>query len=319
MVFAMCCHIIFHKTDNRKAIELYRCTSVGIETTWKNLINTATIELPRNIKDFDKHKVKEVFKRGDAVTIKLGYNGILNEEFTGYITNVSADIPIKIKLEDEMYKIKKLPVNYASNDCYLPNFIKEAAKGYQLDVAEYNIGSLRFPNTTLGEVLQKLKDDFNLYSYFQKGKLVVGKIYSDDQQTHNINLERIVENNLEYKTADDKSIKLIAKSTLVKGEKIQIEIGDKDGEVRELAYFNITNKEDLKAIAQKDYDKYMSDGFDGNIETFGNQFINHGDKLNIESNIYTDRNGQYYCDSVTVDWQQSYYHRKIEVGQKVTK
>ncbi|MFN8238639.1 MAG: hypothetical protein U0T77_10765 [Chitinophagales bacterium] len=318
MLLAMCCHIIFSRTDTRPELNLYKVSSVNIESSWKNLTDKCTIKLPRKLKDFDKYKVREVFKRGDAVTVYLGYNGKLVKEFAGYITSVSADVPVVITCEDEMYKLKSVNVNFSNNNCYLPDLIKTIAPGYQYDVAEYNIGSVRFPKTTVAQVLQKLKNDYGLYSYFQNGKLTVGKIYSDQQKQVDINLEKIVSNNLNYKTKDDKRIKLTATSTKIKGDKIEVTIGDADGEERQLTYFNITSESDLKKLAQKDYDKYMADGFDGDIETFGLPFIQHGDKLNITSNIYSDRNGLYYCDGVTTNWQKSTYRRKSVVGQKVT-
>jgi hypothetical protein len=217
-----------------------------------------------------------------------------------------------------MYLIKKLPVNYSSNNCFLPDFIKKVAPGYAVDVAEYNIGSVRFSKVTLGEALQKLKDSFGFYAYFQRGKLVVGKVYSDQQNTHDINLERVVANDLEYKTGTEKSIKLTATSTLVGGKKITIDIGDKDGEVRQLSYFNIQNESDLRKIAQKDYDRMTADGFEGNLEIIATKDIQHGDKINITSDVYSDRNGQYYCVSVSVKWEEAVYHKTLEIGKKVT-
>lgn len=318
MYLAMCCHIIFGNTSTHKELNLYRCSAVKVESSWKNLTDKCTITLPRKLKDFDKYKVKEIFKRGDAVTVHLGYNGKLEKEFTGYIVSVSADVPIVITCEDEMYKLKKVNVNYSKSDCYLPDLIKEIAPGYQYDVAEYHIGSVRFAKTTVAQVLQKLKNDYGFYSYFQNGKLVVGKIYSDQQNKVDVNLERIIENNLEYKTKDDKSIKLTATSTKIKGDKIEVVVGDQDGEDRQLSYFNIQNQADLKKLAQKDYDKYMADGFDGSIKNIGTPRISHGDKLNITSNIYSDRNGLYYCDGIVCEWQKSTYRRTIEIGQKVT-
>ena len=318
MLLALCAHIIFGKTETRSEINLYRVSSVEVESSWKNLTDKCTITLPRKLKDFDKYKVREVFKRGDSVTVNLGYNGKLVQEFKGYIVSVSADIPVKIVCEDEMYKLKSLPVNYATNNCYLPDLIKTIAPGYQYDVAEYNIGSVRFPKTTVAQVLQKLKNDYGFYSYFQNGKLTVGKIYADQQKTVDIDLEKIITNNLEYKTKDDKRIKLTAVSTKIKGDKIEVSIGDQDGEERQLTYFNITNESDLRKLAQKDYDKYMADGFEGTIDDFAIQQPKHGDKLNITSQLYPERKGLYYCDSVTTKFEKAIYHRTLNVGQKVT-
>lgn len=317
MVLAMCCHIVFSANDFRKEINLHRCTSVEIESSWKDLTDRATITLPRNIKDFDKLNVKQVFKRGDKVTISLGYNAQLNKEFTGYITEVSADIPITIKLEDEMYKLKSMPVNYASNNCYLPNLIAEIVPGYKTDVAEYNIGSVRFSQTTIAQVLKKLQEEFNLYAYFSNNKLIVGKIYADNTATHDIELDKVPENNLKYKSKEDKSLKLKATSILKGGDKIEVEIGEDGENQRQYTYYGITNKSDLKALAQKDYDKIMADGFEGDIQIFGTPFITHGDKANLTSIIYPDRNGLYYTDKTKTIWENARFRRTVTVGDKV--
>lgn len=318
MVLAMCCYIIFPATDKRSEINIYKATAVHIESSWKNLTDTAEITLPRNIRDFDKMKISEVFKRGDKVIVHLGFNGVLTEEFRGYIISASADIPVLIKCQNEMWNLKKQAVNISMNNCYLPKLIQAIAPGYEYSVSEYNIGSVRFAKTTAAAVMQKLRDDFGIYCFFRGNTLCAGKVYSGDAVTRNVNLERIVSNNLTYKTKDEKSIKLTATSTLVGGDKITVELGEKDGEPRDFSYFNIQNKTDLKAIAQKDYDKIMADGFEGDIEVFGNQEIRHGDKLNISSIIYPDRQGLYYADTVTTDWKSTIYHRTVEVGQKVT-
>lgn len=317
MVLAHTCHIIFPETDKRPEISLYRATSVAIESSWKNLTATAEITLPRNIRDFDKMKVSEIFKRGDKVIINLGSNGINKEEFRGYIISASADIPVVIKCQDEMWQLKKRPVNISISDCYLPNLIRTVAPGYDYSVSEYNIGSIRFAQTTAAAVLQQLRDDYGIYCFFRNNTLCAGKIYSDNAVTRNVALERIVNNSLTYKSKDEKSIRLTATSLLVGGEKLKVEIGEKDGEPRDFSYFNIKSSEDLKKLAQNDYDRIMADGFEGNIEVFGIQEISHGDKLNITSILYPDRNGLYYADGIVVNWKSATFHRTVEVGQKV--
>ena len=114
----MNCRITLPATDNRGELILKKIQSVRIESSWKRLTDTAEITLPRKAIHLDQGKVKvsfkqvkEWFRRGDPVLIELGYNGNYEIEFAGYITHVSADIPIKIKLEDEMYQLKKLPVH----------------------------------------------------------------------------------------------------------------------------------------------------------------------------------------------------------------
>ncbi len=87
----MSADILFKEFEGQKAIRIIKPSAVHIESGWKMLTDTASITLPRNVKDFDKLKVKEIFKVGRPVEIKLGYNGENATEFTGYITKTSAD------------------------------------------------------------------------------------------------------------------------------------------------------------------------------------------------------------------------------------
>ena len=111
MTVAMVSKIVFAETDTHGEIVIRKCNSVKIESSWEILTDTATIVLARNVKDFDKLNVKQIFKKGDPVEIYLGYDENLLLEFTGFISEVSADIPIKIKCDDYMYLLKKHPVN----------------------------------------------------------------------------------------------------------------------------------------------------------------------------------------------------------------
>ena len=126
MVLAMNCKITFPPTERHKeTFVLKKVISVNIESSWKYLTDKATIELPRksiplfaenNRTNYYSHK--EYIKQGDPIKIELGYNGNLEQEFVGYITQIMDGIPVIMKLEDEMYQLKKQAVNIAlSNRC----------------------------------------------------------------------------------------------------------------------------------------------------------------------------------------------------------
>ena len=158
----MTAKITFAKTDTRKEIVIKKINSVKIESSWKMLTDKATIILPRNVKFFNKNNIKAVFKKGDKVKIELGYNGNLVTEFEGYITKVSADIPIKVECEDEMYQLKKLPVNISLKKTSLKNLISKIVPGYSVDALEVEIGSQRHPKTTVAKVLKYLQEEYSL-------------------------------------------------------------------------------------------------------------------------------------------------------------
>lgn len=314
-------HIIFPKNTRREALELWRVNSASVSSAWNKQTDTAELILPRNIIDFDKQKVNDYFRVGDKVEFHLGANtDDYIQEFKGYVTSVSADIPVTIKCEDEMWKLKQLPVNVSQKQTTLPKLLRAIAPNYTIDALEVELGTVRFRKTTVAEVLSKLKSDFGLNSYFDGDTLVVGKIYQDNTKTIDLHLEKdVLKNNLEYKNKDDVKVKLKAISTTATGEKIEVEVGEEGGTQIQLSYFNVSSKSALEKLAKVDLEKYNQAGFKGDVEVLGNVDVKHGDKANISSDLYPERNGLYYIDEVGVKFIDSPVFRKIlKIGRKAT-
>lgn len=329
--YVMICRITFPKNKNRSEIVLRSIESVRIESSWKLLTDVANITLPRKVirKVFDKKNVRQVFRRGDKVIIELGYynpeaeNKGLIKEFEGYITEVSADIPIKLKCEDEMWKLKQLPVNYSNANITLEKLLKDIAPGYEIDANEgEQLGSVRFSETTVSEVLEKLQQEKGIYSYFKSGKLISGKIYADDTdvEKHDFHLERnAVSNNLQYRRGEDIKILIIARA-IIKGQKTEFKIGDAGGDVYKLNYtgHEVIAKSDLKRKAEADYKKKKTDGFDGSFTGFGIPSVHHGEKVDLYSRLYGDRNGFYYSEGVNKSFNKGGYRQEIKLGGNVS-
>jgi len=319
MTLAMTAEVIFHATASRGALVIQQVTEITTESSWKELTDRATITLPRKIKLFEKAKVRQLFRRGDAVTISFGYNGQNQVEFTGYITEVSADIPIKIKLEDEMWKLKQLPVNFSSPNISLKDLLTQILPGYKIEALQgVALGGVRFSKTTVSQVLEKLQTDWGLYSYMKRKKLMVGIYYADDLQHIKFHLERnSVSNSLNYKRKEDVSIRIKAISTLPNGVKLEVEnIGDKDGEDRQLSFYNITVLAELERLGQMEYEKYKQDGFDGSFTAFGIPAAHHGQTADLESSLYEDRSGSYYIDSINKSFGKGGIRQEIQLGQR---
>ncbi|PCI11865.1 MAG: hypothetical protein COB73_00740 [Flavobacteriaceae bacterium] len=320
MILAMVARITFLATDNREEIVIRKPNAVKIESSWKMLTDRASIVLPRNVPYFEKHKIKDVFRKGDPVLIELGYNGFLNVEFEGYITRVSANIPITIECEDEMYQLKKILVNLSLPKTSLKALLQQIIPGYDIDALEVEIGAQRFPKTTVAKVLDYLQKDYSLYSYMKGKQIVCGKIYADnsDDEVVKIHLEKnVVSNELNYKHKEDVIIRITAVSTLPDGRKIEVTVGDEDGEERQLSYYGIEIEAELETIAKEDLKKYKVDGFDGSIKLFGDPVIKHGQKVELKSDLYPDRNGTYYVERTKVDFNDTpQFRRTIQLGDK---
>jgi hypothetical protein len=319
MTVAMVSKIVFATTATHEEIVIRKCNSVRIESSWELLTDTAVIVLPRNVKDFEKMNVKTIFKKGDPVEIYLGYDEKLLLEFTGFISEVSADIPVKIKCDDYMYLLKKHAVNISMRSTKLGDLIKAIIPpGIECDVADINIGTKRFPNTTAAKILEELQGN-NIFSYFKGKKLIVGKIYSDDASEPVVFnfTKNVIDNALQYKNKEDVIIKIIANSTLPKGKKLKVEFGDDFGTEQHLSYYNITLEAELLKLAKADYEKFKVDGFEGHITVFGIPSVTHGMKAQILSHQYPDRKGLYFIKKVVKEFDDSpKYHQTIDLDKK---
>ncbi|MEH6405767.1 MAG: hypothetical protein V7767_00655 [Leeuwenhoekiella sp.] len=321
MTVAMIAKIVFPPTEARpEQVTVRQVESVTIESSWELLTDTAVITMPRNVKFFEKRKVREVFRNGDPIEIWLGYDDDRNliKEFTGYILNVSADIPITIKCEDKMYELKKHSVNYAMKTNKLQDLIKDIIpEGMNTDVADMELSKARFPNTTAAKVLEQLQES-NIYSYFKGNQLVVGKIYTDDEEPPVVfNFSRnVVDNALQYKLKDDVLVLIKATSTLPKGKKVNVEFGDKGGVHQNLAYYNIASKDELLKLCKLDYEKFKKDGYQGDLNVFGTPSVRHGMKAKVLSDLYPDRDGTYWIKRVTKSFNNNGFRQALNLDQR---
>lgn len=320
MVLMMTSKIVFHANDRRDAIILHQVSEIEFESSFKDLTDRGFLILPRKVKFFNKNNVKELFRRGDAITINFGYNGNNLKEFDGYITEVSADMPIVIKFEDEMYKIKMIPVNFSDPNTTLENLLRKTIPGYQIDAIQgVQLGGIRLANTTVGPVLAKLLSDWGLYTYMDGKKVVCGKYYADDDsEMVKFHLERnCVSTDLNYRKKEDVLLKIKCVSTLVNGQKITIDnIGDPNGTERVLTFYNIEVEAELEKLGLMAYKQYKQDGYDGSFTGFGTPSVKHGMKCEVISNLYRERSGIYYIERVVKNFGAGGIRQEITLGEK---
>ena len=88
-------------------IKIDGVTAVEFEQSVDTIGGQAKITLPRNMQRKDGKKLLDTVRTGDRVTIKLGYNGKLNTEFTGYISHIGDGTPLVIECDDPWYTFKK--------------------------------------------------------------------------------------------------------------------------------------------------------------------------------------------------------------------
>lgn len=325
--------VVFPSNERRKEITIRRISEATIESSWKTICDTGELILPRNVKDFDSQKVKDVFRRGDKIEIYLGYgmDEDLKLEFSGYINKVSANYPISLQLEDEMWRLKQIKVNYSARDIKLKAFIQKFVKDYPIDIdADVSLGAVRFSKVTLGEVFKKLQDDFSLYAFIRNGKLTIAKPYSDATEViPEFDLERnCVSNDLNYLSKEERLVKIIGTSMQKlakavkkreKDKKLKFEWGEADATETINWTFNVTTLKDLEREVKRMYQDRKKEGWDGSFTTFGFPSLQHGQKVKLTSSLYPDREGIYYADGLKKTFNRNGYRQEPTLGPAYNK
>lgn len=305
-------------------IEFDFVNDIQIKSSWKYLTDTAIIKMPKKVivtKNGVKRSLKDVIKKGDKVIIRLGYSdGFMNTEFTGYVSSFTNSIPTVIECQDEMYNFKqKSNINKSWSSATLEDIVSHIAGVVPYEVKEIELGAFRISNVNAAEVLYKIRE-YGIYAYFRSETLHVGFRYpTNGYSIVNYDFQTNVPdkgNDLKFTSKDDIKIKLKATSILPTNEKIEIELGDPDGALRTLHYYNLSESE-LRSTANRDFEDLKYDGLKGSFISFGYPFVRHGDVVSLVDGYYPDNNGAYFVDEVITSVSVTGgFKRKITLGKK---
>lgn len=319
MSYMMCSRITFPANDRREELVIHLVTSVHVESSWKMLTDTAEIVLPRKIRYFDKKGVKELLHPGDAVKVEMGYAGGLCTEFEGYILSISYGIPITVRCEDEMYRLKRKKVSYSARNGKLSSLLKEIAEGYEVQTnIDMELGAMRYVNLTVAQILDDLQQKTNLYSYFVGKTLHCGNVYTENAASESIRVE--LEKNAVSQDLNETNGEYQVKAISIGagGQKLEATAGTEGGEVYCLTYNekekHLTQK-GLEELATHYYEGLKKQKFKGGVELFGIPVVHHGMQVELSSTLTPEVNGTYFVEKVTKDFSDNAtYRQKIELG-----
>lgn len=287
--------ISFPAAHGRASIDIRRFIDVTMESGFRMLTGTAEIRFPRNMRSFDKKRVNEMFQKGDPVNIMLGYDGNEYEEFSGYVLQVSTGFPVVIKCEDEMYNLKRKTVSVSKRSSTLKELLNEIASGYQILCDDAQIGSVRYSDMLVSEILDDLKQKLGFNTYFRGKTLVCGRTSIDGGEHVKVVIEKQANDTLKEKSIEKVYVRV--ESLQKNGKMLKVDKGEKNSNGIIIKQPNLTEIE-IKKIVNATYEKALAPGLDGELTLFGIPRLQHGMIADLESTLYPEKNGSYYIDSV---------------------
>ena len=304
-------------------------SEVEIIKSIEELSDTATIKMPSKFivrQNGEEKLVENALKVGDKVSIKLGYEekyeGV---EFTGFVVAIGSKIPLEIKCEDAMWLLRRKNITHAFNDkTPLKTILQKVVENTEIELSDkipdIEVEKFIIRNANGTQVLQKLKEHLALSIYLDSE----GKLYAGLEQLNNLHKEAIydlnynlVENNLEYKTAEQKRLRIKYTYMDSKNKKKSVEVGDKDGELRTFHTSIISDEKKMEEMAHAEMQKLKYDGFEGSVKSFLIPFSTNGMTAVIKDKEHPNREGKYFIKKVVTSFGSNGARREISISNKL--
>lgn len=231
-----------------KSTKTWRFDKVaGVEITRDidTLTDTCVVTLPKKVRWLGESSLP--IKRGDEVSVWLGYDDELQFAFRGFITTIGLKNPTEIHCEDYMFLFKSRD---AKKIAYKAATIEQVLRDQNLGVkykvfGEQHIGQFRVTASTVTELLGQLKDQGGIRSFFRiedgEPVLYCGVLFERDTKCRQVfatGVNLIDDAQLDVQNAADVKIKIRAISLRPNNKRIRVDVGDADGQRRTLHTYN---------------------------------------------------------------------------------
>lgn len=284
------------------------------------LTTTCKLTLPRKVKW--RGETSNPIKRGDKISVWLGYDDNLQLAFSGYVLRKGFKAPIEIFCEDEMFMLKQKPcVKKSYKNVDIQTLLKDQNLPYDIKVlGEQNIGQYRANFETVAELLAHLKEN-SIRTFFRiedgKPVLYCGVLFDHGNEMRQVfatGVNIISDSSLDEQNAEDVKIKLKVVSLQSDNKKkVKVEVGDADGENRTLHCYGKTEAE-AKAWGEQELERLKRDGLTGSFQTFGHVLLDVLDIIGIK--IDGERKGKYQVQKNTITFGSSGFRQDITLGAR---
>lgn len=294
-----------------------------------DLVDTAIIKLPTKFKIKQNNVLKfteEAIKVGDKIAITVGYeNKYSATEFVGYVKKIKPTVPIEIHCEDAMWLLrrenKSKAWNKATNLKEVLSFIIENTPiKLSNNIPDIPLDNYIIKNANGAQVLQNLKKNLRLTAFINDAN----ELYCGLQQLTNIGQEvgydlnyNLIENNLEFKTKEERKIKVRYTYTDEEGNKKEAEFGDTGGALRTYRTAIVSDVKILEQLAQTEINKLKFDGLEGSVKTFLIPYATRGMKAKMIDQEHTNREGFYFINKVKTTFGTAGGRREVTIGTKL--
>ncbi|MFC5408004.1 hypothetical protein ACFPMF_01695 [Larkinella bovis] len=305
--------------------------SVTVESSVDALVDTCTITLPGMIRN-KAYQIEDKIKRGDKVAVKLGYDGNLSTEFVGYLRAIYPNTPMKLEFEDAIFLTRKdikdktfAKTNVVEILQYVVDELNKQLSPNQQFKVVTDMKGLQFDKFTIlrangFQVLDKLKQETGLAIYAKENELHCHLKYTEKTGSVTYDFTRNLEesSDLQYVKKEDTKVLVKVIGRTKKGANIEVEVGEKGGDVRTFQRPTISDKASLETIAKEELKHLSYDGYKGSVKGWLLPICATGYTAKVIDPDYKEREGSYYVNAVKTEFSASGGRRTVTLGVKVS-
>lgn len=294
------------------------------------LADTCTITLPGFA--YNKaFRVEQKIKRGDAIEVRLGYDGKLVTEFKGYLLNINTDDgSLTLNCEDDLFVLRK----DVKDKQFVHATVKEIVQ-YCLDQTGVSLklncsfgdgfiyDKFVISKATAYDVLKKLQEETKANIYIRTNndtkqeELNIHPLYAETHGYVSYSFQQnIEESNLKFKRAEDKRVEVIVESVGKDGKTNTVRTGTTGGDQETVKVYGM-NEAAMKQRADSEYLKRVYDGYEGSVSTWMIPTVEPGDSADVFDEDFEFKNGTYYVTAVTTKFDDGGGKREVQLGIKL--
>jgi len=263
---------------------------------------------------------KTLFKSGDPVVIKASYDGYPEVNvFNGFVYEFIENTPLTIECMDNIFLLNQTTVNVSYASISLRDLLNNILKGTGVSLLEPTI-DLKLTNITFrlmspASILEWFKKEIGLNISLSNNQLYVNVASNTVNQVFFDTSRNVIKSALQKPEAVYLKLKIKAWFIQENGKKSSLEVGDTNGELREVFFYKIPfNEKEYQRLAGEALIKYKMMKFSGNIETLLYPECNLFWKAQYIDHRYPDRTGNYTIVGMNFTLDKSGFHRHIKMA-----
>lgn len=295
--------------------------SLPLRTYVRNLVVKDSV-LQTSMLEANVNKIPDtqqtVFAEGNKVEVYLGYNNKNTLRFKGFIKRINYAKPLVLECEGYSYQLKNKVFTKSYTTTSVKEILSDLIAGTDIKLSEFipdiPLKNVPFKNCPGLKVLEWFQKECLLAVYFDFEKLYVGSSkYGIKKPTQKLRLG--------WNTADDNELK---KDTVESNVIIHVVEKSSTGTVKRTKSVQkkySTTKEVkaragmpdkvLKEVANELQKIENFSGYKGEINCFLEPHFENGYVAKIIDNMFPDRNGSYFVESVDGSFDSSGGRQKI--------